>query len=105
MNEPKPYQPDGERARLTPGSHAKLQPVDRLPQWRIVLHDDEVHEPLDMIDRISSTLPISRYAAIRRVLETHQHGTSVLMLAHQELAELYYLQLSKQNLIVTIERQ
>lgn len=105
MNEPMPHRPDGESAGSLPGSNAKFQQVDQLPQWRIVLHDDEVHEPLDMIELVCATLPLSRYAATRRVLETHRHGMSILLHAHQELAELYYLQLSKQNLIVTIEKE
>lgn len=105
MTEPKPYRPDGESAGSLPRSKPLHQRVERLPRWRIVLHDDEVHEPMEMIDLVASSLPMSRYAVIRRVLETHHKGTAVLMLAHRELAELYYLQLSKQNLIVTIERE
>ncbi|MFA7236188.1 MAG: ATP-dependent Clp protease adaptor ClpS [Phycisphaeraceae bacterium] len=115
MNEPQPHRPDGDsagslpRPGAQPGAGARPgavhQRVERLPRWRIVLHDDEVHEPMEMIDLIASSLPMSRYAVIRRVLETHHKGTAVLMFAHRELAELYYLQLSKQNLIVTIERE
>jgi len=79
--------------------------VAALPQWRVVLHDDEVHDRNEVIARLTETLPISRSAATRRVMQAHDAGVATLLHAHQELAELYYVRLSKQNLIVTIERQ
>lgn len=79
--------------------------VTALPQWRVMLHDDEVHGRMEVIDRLIETLPLNRTAATQRVLEAYRTGVATLLHTHQELAELYYVQLSKQNLIVTIERE
>jgi len=84
---------------------ADREAVAALPQWRVLLHDDEVHERNEVIARLIETLPISRPAATRRVLEAYRTGVATLLHTHQELAELYYVLLSKQNLIVTIERE
>ncbi len=78
--------------------------VTALPQWRVLLHDDEVHDQGHMIDALTGHTPLSRAAATQRVVDAHRDGTVNLLTCHQELAELYCLQLSKQNLIVTIER-
>lgn len=78
--------------------------VAKLPQWRVLLHDDEVHEKQYVIDALDKSLPISKAAATQRVINAHRDGTTILLITHLELAELYCLQLSKQNLIVTLER-
>ena len=80
------------------------RPVSSLAQYRVILHDDEVHEKQYVIDTLSNYLPISHAAATQRVINAHRDGTTTLLIAHLELAELYCLHLSKQNLIVTLER-
>jgi ATP-dependent Clp protease adapter protein ClpS len=80
------------------------QPVTTLPRWRVSLHDDEVHDRQYVIDVLAEHMPLSHAAATQRVLQAHTHGTAVLLHTHRELAELYYVQLSKQDLIVTIEQ-
>jgi len=97
-SEPSFWRPDSDRPQ--PRRH---QAVDRLPTWRVILHDDEVFDTDAVADVIADLLPLTINAATRRALEAQKRGVSVLLRTHRELAELYYLQLSKQNLIVSIE--
>jgi ATP-dependent Clp protease adapter protein ClpS len=78
--------------------------VQQLPPWRLILHDDEVSEKQHVIAALAAALPLSRAAAAQRVLQAHRDGVATVLETHRELAELYYLQLSKRNLIVSIER-
>lgn len=88
-----------------PAGSPTNQPMvrDALPQWRLLLHDDEVMDRAFTIDTITECTPLSHAAATRRVIEAHRHGVAMLLLTHRELAELFYVQLSKQNLIVSLE--
>jgi len=79
------------------------QPMTALPRWRVSLHDDEVHDRQYVIEALVEYMPLSQAAATQRVVQAHMQGTAVLLHTHRELAELYYVQLSKQNLIVSIE--
>ncbi len=74
-----------------------------LPHWRLLLHDDEITERPNTIEAITECTPLSEAAATRRVIEAHRDGVAMLLHTHRELAELYYVQLSKHNLIVSLE--
>ncbi len=96
-----PYGSDQEWRADTSSNDAVVR--QSLPRWRVVLHDDEVSDRPSMINAITQCTPLSHAAATQRVLAAHVDGTSLLLNVHRELAELYYVQLSKRNLIVTIE--
>jgi len=87
-----------------PADGQPAQRVERMPPWRVLLHDDEVSASQEMIDRLSDLLPLSRAAASQRVLEAHRAGVALLLTTHRERAELYALQLTQANFIVSIER-
>lgn len=74
-----------------------------LPRWRLMLHDDEITDRPIIINAIVDCLPISKPAATLRVVEAYRRGTSQLLQTHRELAEHYYMLLSRRNLIVSIE--
>jgi ATP-dependent Clp protease adapter protein ClpS len=78
--------------------------VQMLPQWRLMLHDDEVHDEAYVINVLAALTPLSPAAATRRVIDVHRHGMTQVLTCHRERAEFYCVQLSKRNLIVTIER-
>ncbi len=94
---------DPQRPESSP-SDSQPQRVCALPRWRLLLHDDEVHDRPYMIDTLMRHTPLSQAAATRRVIQAHERGTALLLQTHRELAELYYVQLSKRNLIVSIEQ-
>lgn len=94
---PESYDQNGD----PPGEHPLVR--DTLPQWRLLLHDDEVTDRPNTIDAITECTPLTKAAATRRVIEAHRDGVAMLMHTHRELAELFYVQLSKRNLIVSLE--
>jgi len=101
MNDP-PSEDRPAASESSPGS-ADAHRAGPLPQWRVMLHDDEVHERSYVADVLNEALPLSYAAAMQRVIQAHRHGVALILMTHRELAELYYLQLSKRDLIVSIE--
>jgi ATP-dependent Clp protease adaptor protein ClpS len=74
-----------------------------LPQYRVVLHNDEVNTFDHVILSILRITPLSRDEAIRRTIEAHETGAAVLLVTHQERAELYVDQFASRRLTVTAE--
>lgn len=87
-----------------PAEGPAFRQVEALPRWRVLLHDDEVHDPAYVVESVVACVPLSATAATQRVVAAHRDGSALLLETHRELAELYYLQLSKRNLVVSIER-
>lgn len=101
MNDPNPEdRPAPSESRPDSTAFHRAGP---LPPWRVLLHDDEVHERSYVADVLNDALPLSYAAAMQRVIQAHRHGVALILITHRELAELYYLQLSKRDLIVSIE--
>lgn len=88
-----------------PPHSPSFRQVDSLPKWRVLLHDDEVHDKQFTIDTLTALLPLSPAAATQRVINAYRDGTAILLITHLELAELYCLHLSKRNLIVSLDRE
>ena len=102
-----PETPDshgGATATLAPPkpSPAKAKPR-KLPPWKVILHNDEVSEMLDVVRSIVMLTPLTTEVAIRRMLEAHRRGQTLLLTTHQERAELYRDQFASRKLTVTIE--
>jgi len=74
-----------------------------LPRWKVVLHNDDVNEMEYVVRTIMSLTPIEEAAAVKKALEAHNAGLSLLLTTHQERAELFQQQFQSANLTVTIE--
>ena len=96
---------DGHFNGEQPLNPATFRQVAELPRWRVTLHDDEVHDPSYVVEAVVNATPLSHSAAVQRVIDAQRDGSTMLLLTHQELAEHYYVLLSKQNLVVSIERE
>lgn len=94
-----------------PAEHAKphnapseSDPASRLlPPYRVLLHNDDVNEILDVVDAVVDTTPLGRAQASEVALEAHMQGVALVLTTHHELAELYEDRLSSRGLTVTIE--
>jgi ATP-dependent Clp protease adaptor protein ClpS len=75
----------------------------QLPPWKVLLHNDDVHEMTFVVETIISLVPLSRTAAMQRMMEAHQSGVALLLTTHQERAELYKDQFASKGLTVSIE--
>lgn len=77
--------------------------VDRLPPYRVLLHNDDVNEMTDVVDAICDLTPLDLHRAAKVMLEAHTRGVALLLTTHRERAELYVDQFACKKLTVTIE--
>ena len=74
-----------------------------LPMYRVILHNDDVNDMVEVVESIVSLTHLNQQEAIERTLEAHYTGCSLLLVIHKERAELYMEQFRSCRLTVTIE--
>lgn len=74
-----------------------------LPQYKVLLHNDDVNDFRDVIETIVMLTPLNKEDAQRCTEEADKNGVSLLLIVHRERAELYLEQFQSRNLTVTIE--
>lgn len=74
-----------------------------LPPYRVLLHNDDVNNMLDVVGWLTELTPLNRAAAAEVTLEAHMRGVSAVVVVHHELAELYRDRLRSRLLTVSIE--
>jgi ATP-dependent Clp protease adaptor protein ClpS len=77
--------------------------VDRLPPFKVLLHNDDVNEATSVVRTIVELTPLGRVQAVSAMIEAHTKGISLLLVTHKERAELYQEQFTSKRLTVTIE--
>ncbi|MEM7229361.1 MAG: ATP-dependent Clp protease adaptor ClpS [Planctomycetota bacterium] len=77
--------------------------LDKMPQWKVLLHNDEVNDMGYVIEAILELTTLTPQMALVRMLEAHHAGLSLLVTTHQEYAELLQEQFQTKKLCVTIE--
>lgn len=77
--------------------------VDRMPLWKVLLHNDDKNEMGYVVDTILELTNISPQIALVKMLEAHKRGVALLVTAHREYAELLHEQFTSKGLAVTIE--
>lgn len=77
--------------------------VDRLPQFNVILHNDDVNDMVYVVECIVSLVSLDAKAAILRTIEAHTTGLALLVTTHRERAELMAEQFASKQLTVTIE--
>ena len=88
---------------------AKPKPVPRrrppglMPQWKVLLHNDDINVIDFVILSIVELTTLNEQDATLRAVEAHQTGVALLLTTHQERAELYRDQFTSKGLTVTIE--
>ncbi|MCC6677115.1 MAG: ATP-dependent Clp protease adaptor ClpS [Phycisphaerales bacterium] len=102
-----PSTPDrGETATATqtPTKPRPAPPrLDRLPPYRVLLHNDDVNDGLDVVDTLVELTPLNRQRATLVMLEADATGVALVLVTHKERAELYRDQFRAKLLTVTIE--
>jgi ATP-dependent Clp protease adaptor protein ClpS len=101
MSQDQTAQPPHGSAVATPATAPPK--VDRLPPFRVLLHNDDVHTVPHVIESIVRTTPLDAVRAARVTLEAHVRGVSLVLVTHRELAELYQERLASRGLTVTLE--
>jgi ATP-dependent Clp protease adapter protein ClpS len=75
----------------------------RLPAFRVVLHHCPEAGPMVVVRTVMELTRMSRAEATHKMWEAHHRGTTLLMTAHRERAELYQEMFARRFLRVTIE--
>jgi len=102
-----PYAEDGTGhsapAKQTPEKIPKMPERKQLPPWRVILHNDNINELDDVVESIHKVTPLTKQDARIRTMEAHSTGSALLLITHQERAELYVEQLASCKLTATAE--
>ncbi len=77
--------------------------VAEMPRWRVLLHNDDVNDMAYVVDSIVRITPLSAQMSYDCMMEAHLHGSTLLLTAHKELAELYQERFCTRRLRVTIQ--
>jgi ATP-dependent Clp protease adaptor protein ClpS len=86
-----------ERTRPAPAR------VDRMPPWKVLLHNDDVNEMESVVETIVELTPLKEQEALLCMIEAHKTGVALLLATHREHAELLQEQFASKRLTVTIE--
>ncbi|TVQ62756.1 MAG: ATP-dependent Clp protease adaptor ClpS [Phycisphaerales bacterium] len=77
--------------------------LDRLPPYKVLLHNDDVNEVGHVVASIVELTPLRKEEAFHRTVEAHETGVSLILVTHKERAELYRDQFRTKRLSVSIE--
>lgn len=77
--------------------------VDRLPPYKVLLHNDEVNTFEHVVMTVLKLTKLTAEDAFAKTLEAHEKGVSLLLVTHKERAELYVEQFATFKLTVTCE--
>ena len=78
--------------------------VERLPPYRVLLHNDDKNDFVHVIETLVDLTPLTPQAATTVTMEAHKTGVALVLMTHRERAELYVDQFKSKSLRVTIER-
>lgn len=99
--EPPPSQSTGAAVAERPAP--TRTPPRQLPPYRVLLHNDDVNSVDHVIVSLLKLTPLNLQQAAEVTMEADATGVALVLVTHQELAELYQEQLQSQTLTVTIE--
>jgi ATP-dependent Clp protease adaptor protein ClpS len=104
---PAPAAPEAKPAKPviapTPDAAKPAGIVDQLPPFRVLLHNDDHNDMQFVVDTLLDITPLEPTHCARVMLEAHTSGVALVLMTHQERAELYRDQFASKGLIVTIE--
>lgn len=94
-----------EKPRGGSATRAKPAPprVDKLPPYRVLLHNDDRNDMLWVVDALVELTPLDRERALEVMLRAHTRGLCQVLVTHRERAELYVEQLRSKSLVATAE--
>ncbi len=91
-----------------PGTHTgqRTRSIEEtLPPYRVMLHNDDVNEMLDVVRALLESVPeLTSERAAEIMIEAHTHGEAEVIRCPLERAELYRDRLRSFGLTATIER-
>lgn len=80
-----------------------LAPVDELPPFRVLLHNDDVNIVEDVVFSVMELARVPLQRAVEITLTADKRGVALVCVTHKERAELLQEQFRSKKLTVTIE--
>ncbi|MBL8877577.1 MAG: ATP-dependent Clp protease adaptor ClpS [Phycisphaerales bacterium] len=77
--------------------------VQTLPLFKVVLHNDDKNTVDHVVRVLIELTPLNELDAVARTIEAHETGCAVVLVTHQERAELYVEQFASYSLTATCE--
>ena len=74
-----------------------------LPKFKVILVNDEFNSFENVINSLKDVIGIDEITAGTHAKETHELGSSLIAIAHEELAETYVVHLHEKGLQVRME--
>ena len=74
-----------------------------LPPFRVILHNDHVNTFEHVIATLRELVHLGLIDAIKKTVEAHLTGCALVVVTHQERAELYVEQFHSKSLTATME--
>jgi ATP-dependent Clp protease adaptor protein ClpS len=93
---PRQRGPDGQAPAHVPSRR-------ELPRYKVVLHGFAEKGLMFVVRTVMELTRLGRAEATHKMWEAHHRGRSVLLVTHQERAELYVEQFADKELRVSIE--
>jgi ATP-dependent Clp protease adaptor protein ClpS len=105
QDKPVPQPPAGAatKSKKKPKQAPQKQPPKMLPQWKVLLHNDDVNTHEHVVKSIVELTHLSEEDATVRTKEADKTGVALILVTHKERAELYRDQFQSKSLTVTIE--
>src|SRR4051812_34456455 len=100
---PQPPTGAATKSKKKPKQAPQKQPPKMLPQWKVLLHNDDVNDLEHVVKSIVELTHLSAQDAKVRTNEANQTGVALILVTHKERAELYRDQFQSKSLTVTIE--
>ncbi len=101
--ESSPRQQASSAVAEAPSKSPRPTTPQQLPQFRVLLHNDDVNEMLFVVGTIMELAALPKEKAILVALEADSTGVALVLVTHKERAELYMDQFTSKGLTVTIE--
>lgn len=80
-----------------------LAPVDELPPFRVLLHNDDVNAIDDVVFSVMELVRVTVQRALEITMTADKRGVALVCVTHKERAELLQEQFRSKKLTVTIE--
>jgi len=100
---PQPPAGAATKPKKKPKQAPQKQPPRMMPQWKVLLHNDDVNTREHVIKSIVELTHLSEQDATLRMKEADKTGVALILVTHKERAELYKDQFQTKSLTVTIE--
>lgn len=101
--QPQTAEPDAERGSAKAKPRRKTL-ADEVPMYKVILLGDEEYVEAHVVTQIQKIVGKDKKEASKNFREAQATGSSIVCVVCEEHAEFYALQLKRQDIFVTVEK-